>query len=78
VKVPEFFDIESEDDISRDNFNDFDRGLSAGFGVNLEPVTFAVDYHFGFINVAKTNKAFYNMIGKSRNSVFRISVGVIL
>ena len=73
------FNIDSEDDIDRDNFNTIDYGLTAGIGFDLDPLIIGINYNVGLNGVVNDDKADdfpYNRVGDAKNSVIQVSVGL--
>lgn len=70
------FDIDSEDDVDRKNFNSIDYGLTAGLGFDLDPLIIGVNYNLGLSQVAKDDEFSYNMLGDAKNRVIQVYVGL--
>lgn len=70
------FEINSEDDVDRKNFNSIDYGLTAGLGFDLDPLIISINYNLGLSQVAKDDEFSYNMLGDAKNRVIQVSVGL--
>ncbi|SDG55673.1 porin family protein [Psychroflexus sediminis] len=61
------------DDISTDNFKDFDYGLAVGANTHLAPLVVGVRYYYGLQNIIAND--FANFAGiEARNSTFQVYV----
>ena len=76
AEVLGLFDIDSEDDVDRKNFNSIDYGLTAGLGFDLDPLIIGVNYNLGLSQVAKDDEFSYNMLGDAKNRVIQVYVGL--
>lgn len=70
------FDLDSEDEIDRDQFNSIDYGLSAGITFDLNPLLIGFDYNWGLRKVAKDDQAAEFLLGDAKNRVIRVSAGL--
>ncbi|MFD0933051.1 porin family protein [Psychroflexus salinarum] len=61
------------DEISTDNFKDFDYGLAVGTNVNLAPLVVGVRYYYGLQNIIDNDFAQFTGI-EARNSTFQAYV----
>lgn len=77
AEVLNFFDITSEDEIDRENFNTIDYGIVAGLGFDLDPLIFGVNYNLGLNNIAKDDKFSHDMLGDAKNTAIQVYVGII-
>src|SRR5690606_7759006 len=57
------FDISSDDDVNRKNFNAIDYGLSAGIAFDLKPLIIGFNYNYGLSQVAKDDEFSYDLLG---------------
>lgn len=71
-----FFEIDSNKELDRKNFNAFDYGLSGGIAFNLNPLVIGANYSFGLNPVAKENEPSRNMLGDAKNSVLQIFAAI--
>jgi hypothetical protein len=72
-----FLDLDTNDDISRDNFKPLDFGLTAGLGFTLEQFVFGFKYNLGLTQVAKDNIIGNQLLGDARNNVIQIYAGIL-
>lgn len=72
-----YINAESNDDIDRDNFNDYDIGLQVGVGFDIKDFRLGFDYSFGFIPVAKNDDQLDKILEDSTNSTFQIYGGFV-
>jgi len=72
-----FLDIDTEDDINRDNFKPIDFGLTAGLDFNLERFLFGFKYNYGLTRVAKDAIPANQLLGDARNTVIQIYAGIL-
>jgi hypothetical protein len=77
AEVLNFFDVTSEDEIDRENFNTLDYGLVAGLGFEQDPLIFGVNYNLGLNNIAKDDKLSHDMLGDAKNTVIQVYVGIL-
>lgn len=75
TEVLDFFDVDSEDDIDKDNFNNLDFGISGGLGFVLKPVTLGFNYNLSLAEAAKEDRPIERLIGDARNNVIQIYIG---
>ena len=71
-----FFEIDSDKELDRKNFNAFDYGVSAGISFNLNPLVIGANYSLGLNPVAKENEPSRNMLGEGKNSVIQIFAAI--
>ncbi len=76
TEILNFFDIDSEDELDRKNFNTVDYGLVAGIGFDFDPVVFGANYSLGLNQVAKNDKASEVILDNAKNSVLQLFVGI--
>lgn len=76
AEVLSFFDVDSEDDIDRDNFHSLDYGISAGLGFDLDAIVVGFNYNLGLNQVAKDDEPSYDMLGDAKNSVIQVYAGL--
>lgn len=60
-------------ELDRDNYKKWDYGLSGGFALNFDPITFGLRYNYGLNKIADTNDA-RNQIGDAKNSVAQVYI----
>lgn len=72
AEVLDYFQIDSEDDIDRKNFNTLDYGLSAGLGFDFQSILVGFNYNIGLNQVAKDDEASYDLLGDAKNSVIQV------
>jgi len=65
------------DQLDRDNFNNFDYGLTGGLGFNFGAVQLGARYNLGLQEIAKSNGA-KNALGDSKNSAGQIYLAIPL
>lgn len=76
AEVLDFFDIDSEEELDRENFNALDYGLTAGLDFLLEPVILGFNYNLGLRQVAKEDKISKNILGDAKNTVIKVYAGI--
>lgn len=76
AEVLNFWNVNSEDEIDRKQFKDFDYGLSLGVGLNLEPLIVGVNYNLGLTPVAAEDKISDDILSGAKNSVIQVYVGI--
>ncbi len=69
-------DIDSEDDIDRDNFNNWEFGLTGGLGFDFDPFIFGFNYNFGLSQVAKDDEPSEILLGDAKNRVIQVYAGI--
>ncbi len=72
-----FLDINTDDNIDRDNFKKFDVGLTAGLGFEVEDFIFGFKYNLGLVNVAENNFPAEQLLGESHHSVIQVYAGIL-
>ena len=72
----DFFEVDSQDDIDRDNFNAIDFGLTGGLGFEFEPLVVGFNYNLGLSQVAKENEPAELMLSDAKNTVIQIYAGI--
>lgn len=77
AEVLDYFNVNSQDELDRDNFNAFDIGLTAGMGFTLDPVILGFNYNMGLTKVAKDDRPTEEMLGDARNAVIQVFVGIM-
>ena len=70
------FDVDTEDDVDRKNFNSIDYGLSAGLAFDLNPLIVGFNYNYGLSQVAKDDEFSYDMLGDAKNRVIQVYFGL--
>ncbi|MFB9110622.1 porin family protein [Flavobacterium gyeonganense] len=53
-------DIEFDDELDADDFERFDAGLSAGVGLDFNPISIGLRYNYGLTTIGKEREAFGN------------------
>lgn len=76
TEVLNFIEVDSEEDIDRDNFNMLDYGLSGGLGFVLKPITIGFNYNIGLNPVAKDDEPIERLLGNAKNNVIQIYIGL--
>ena len=76
AQVLDYFNINSQDEIDRDKFNNFDVGLSGGLGFDLAPLIFGFNYNIGLNPVAKKDEISRDMLGDAKNAVIQVYAGI--
>ncbi|KOH43751.1 porin family protein [Sunxiuqinia dokdonensis] len=72
AEVLDYFQIDSEDEVDRKNFNTLDYGLSFGLGFDLQSVLIGFNYNLGLNQVAKDDEPSYDLLGDAKNSVIQV------
>ena len=67
-----FFEIDTEKELDRKNFNAFDYGVSAGISFNIDPLVIGANYSMGLNPVAKENEPPRKLLGEGKNSVIQV------
>lgn len=75
--VLDFFEIDTNDNIDRDNFKSFDFGLTGGLDFSLDPVVLGFKYNLGLVKVAKDNIPAEQLLGDARNTVIQVYAGIL-
>jgi hypothetical protein len=76
AEVFDFFQIDSNDELDRKNFNAFDYGVAAGISFDLDPLVIGANYSLGLNPVAKEDEPSRDMLGDAKNSVIQIFAGI--
>ncbi len=76
AEVFDYFQIDSNDELDRKNFNAFDYGVAAGVSFDLDPLIIGVNYSLGLNAVAREDEPSYDMLGDAKNSVIQIFAGI--
>lgn len=71
-----FIDVDSVDEIDRDQFNKLDAGLSAGFGFSVDPIFFGFSYGLGLRQVARQDQNLDPLLGDAAHRVFQFYAGI--
>jgi len=71
-----FVDLDSVDEIDRDQFNKLDAGLSAGIGFSMDPLFFGFNYGLGLRQVANQNQNLAPLLGDAAHSSFQVYAGL--
>ncbi len=74
--VMDAFNIDSENELDRENFNTIDYGVTAGLGFDLNPLIIGANYSLGLNQVAKKDKAPEEILDNAKNSVIQVYVGI--
>ncbi len=74
--VMDAFNIDSENELDRENFNTIDYGITAGLGFDLDPLIIGANYSLGLNQVAKKDKAPEEILDNAKNSVIQVYVGI--
>ncbi len=74
--VMDAFNIDSENELDRENFNTIDYGITAGLGFDLNPLIIGANYSLGLNQVAKKDKAPEEILDNAKNSVIQVYVGI--
>jgi len=69
-------DVNSEDEIDRDNFNPWEFGLTGGLGFDFDPLVIGFSYNMGLSQVAKDDEPSELMLGEAKNSVIQVYAGI--
>ena len=68
-------DVDSDDELDRDNFHSFDYGVTAGLGFDLDPIIVGINYDLGLNPVAKDDEAARDIIGDAKNTNIQVYMG---
>ncbi|GAB1405905.1 porin family protein [Lentimicrobium sp.] len=71
-----YFEIDSNDELDRKNFNAFDYGLAAGIAFNFNALELGVNYTLGLNQVAKDDEPSYKLLGDGKNRVIQVYAGI--
>ncbi|HKL34464.1 MAG TPA: porin family protein [Tangfeifania sp.] len=77
AEVLEFFNIDSTDELDRENFNAFEVGLTGGLGFTIDPLVFGFNYNLGLTQVAKDDEPTEVMLGDAKNTVIQVYAGIL-
>lgn len=77
AEVLEFFNIDSTDELDRENFNAFEFGLTGGLGFTLDPLVLGFNYNLGLTQVAKDDEPTEAMLGDAKNTVIQVYAGIL-
>ncbi|MFW6226663.1 MAG: porin family protein [Bacteroidota bacterium] len=75
AEILSFLDLDTEDEIDKDYFNDIDFGLSAGMGFRVSQLDVGFNYSFGLLPVADEDDSLEPLIGDAKNRVIQVYVG---
>ncbi|MEQ9117351.1 porin family protein [Fulvivirga sp.] len=64
-------------DLDRDNFKNFDFGLSGGMALNFDAISVGARYNYGLTKIAESQEA-KDLLGSSKNSVAQLYVALNL
>ena len=70
------FDVDEDEEIDRDNFHQFDYGLTAGMTFDLDPLLVGLNYNWGLNAVAKDGESAEKILGDAHNQVIQVFVGL--
>lgn len=76
AEVLGFFDINTDKELDRKNFNAFDYGVSAGISFNLNPLVIGANYSMGLNPVAKEDEPTRKLLGDGKNSVIQVFTAI--
>ena len=76
AEVLDFFEIDSDDEVDRDQFHSFDFGLSAGLAFDLDPLILGFNYNLGLTPVAKEDESSHEILGDAKNSVIQVYAAI--
>lgn len=76
TEVLDAWDIASEDDIDRDQFKNFDFGLSFGLGFDFDPLVVGFNYNLGITQVAEGDEISDGILGDAKNAVIQVYAGI--
>ncbi len=76
AKFMDSFEIDSNSELDRENFNTIDYGLTAGIGFDFNPLVVGANYNLGLNQVAKKGKAPEKVLNNAKNSVIQVYVGI--
>jgi len=63
-------------DLNASDFNRWDAGLVGGLGFDINKLTIGARYNYGLVDVGKTGNVSSQLIGKSKNSVLSLYLGI--
>ncbi len=72
-----FIDVENEDDIEKDEFNEFDFGLTGNIEFNVDPLLIGASYNYGLQKVAAEGDAMEDLIDDATNQVVQVYIGLL-
>jgi hypothetical protein len=76
AEVLDFWNIDSDEEIDREQFKTFDYGLSFGVGFGLDPLIVGVNYNLGLTPAADEDKISNDILSGAKNSVIQVYVGI--
>ena len=77
AQVLDYFNIDSTDELDRENFNAFEVGLTGGLGFTIDPLVFGFNYNLGLTQVAKDDEPTEAMLGDAKNTVIQVYAGIL-
>lgn len=67
--------IEGVDELNAENFNRFDYGVAAGFGIDIDKVTLGARYNYGLREIGKSGSLAGELTKDSKNSAINLYIG---
>lgn len=77
AEVLEFFNIDTTEELERENFNAFEVGLTGGLGFTIDPLVLGFNYNLGLTQVAKDDEPTELMLGDAKNTVIQVYAGIL-
>ncbi|MFP4060811.1 MAG: porin family protein [Bacteroidota bacterium] len=77
AEVLDFINIDDNEELDRDHFNNTDFGISGGLGFQLSFVELGFNYNLGLSQVAPDDDVSEILLGDARNNVIQIYAGII-
>jgi hypothetical protein len=74
--TPGLSNIYDENEIGRENFNNIDYGLSAGFGLDFGSYQFGIKYNLGLTRVTRENDISETLLGDAGNMVTYVFIAL--
>ena len=76
AEVLNYFDIDSDEELDRENFNPIDYGLTAGLAFDFDAYFIGLDYNLGLNPVAKSGESSEEIFNDAMNSTLQMSIGL--
>lgn len=77
MEILQYINVQSDEGVKKEDFNNIDAGLKAGFGLEADPFILGIEYSFGFMPVADQDRKLEMILEDANNNTLALTLGIL-